>query len=94
MANKTKNELLMEIEELRKTLDDKENELIKYEEIAMCTNMGEEYKLIYDNYVKAGFTEGQAFKLLQITVERTINDFIRSTTQQRRFTSYRPYRSY
>ncbi len=92
MANKTKNDLFMEIEELKKELLSKEQDLIKYEQIAVCANMGEEYKLIYDNYIKAGFSEEQAFDLLRVTVERTVHDFMGDI--RRRGTSYYRYGRY
>lgn len=77
MANKTKNDLLLEIEELKETLANKEDELVRYREVQAFENMGQEYKIIYDNFVKAGFTEEQAFRLMEISVERTIHDFLR-----------------
>lgn len=77
MANKTKNELLVEIEELNKKLFEVEQDLVKYEQISACATMGDEYKLIYDNYVKAGFSKADAFELLKITVDRTVTEFIR-----------------
>lgn len=83
MANKTKNELLKDIEELHKVICEKEQDLIKYEQIAACANMGEEYKLIYDNYINAGFTEEQAFSLLKTTVEFTIRDFMTDIRRSR-----------
>lgn len=93
MANKTKNELLQEIQDLQKELMNKEQELIKYEQISACLNMGEEYKLIYDNFINAGFTEEQAYGLLQITMDRTVNEFMRDIRNSHRYNpSYRNYR--
>ena len=92
MANKTKNELLAEIEEINKKLYETEQDLIKYEQISACANMGEEYKLIYDNYLKAGFTKAEAFELLKITVDRTVTEFTRDIrSNYYRRGSYRRY---
>ena len=89
MAGKTKAELIAEIEAMRNELQEKEIELEKYEQIATCANMGEELKLMYDNYVNAGFTEEQAFEMIKITMDRTIHNFL--YPPQRRI-SYRQYR--
>lgn len=91
MANKTKNELIAEIEELNKKLYENEQDLIKYEQISACANMGEEYKLIYDNYLKAGFTKAEAFELLKITVDRTVTEFTRDIRSSYRGVRYRRY---
>ena len=91
MNKKTKKELIEEIDELNKTIDKKECELVKYEHISTCVDMAEEYKLIYDKYVAAGFKKEEAFESLKITVERTINDFMRDTTSNRRRISYTRY---
>lgn len=80
MSNKTKNDLLIDIENLKNELREREDKLAKYDTIAMCADMGEEYKLIYDSYVKAGFPEEQAFELLRVTVERTINTIMYRST--------------
>ena len=94
MANKTKKELLEEIEKLNEVIGEKEQDLVKYEHISTCMDMAEEYKLIYDKYEAAGFTKKEAFELLKIAVERTINDFMRETTNGRRRNSYGGYRGY
>lgn len=94
MANKTKAELIVEIEELNKKLFSLEQEVIKYEQVAACANVGEEYKLIYDNYISAGFTEDQAFRLIEITVERTIDQFTRDIRYSRESRYRRGYVRY
>lgn len=91
MANKTKNDLLQEIEGLKKLLQEKEAKLTEYEIINACANAAEEYKLVYDNYIKAGFTPDQAFELLHITVDRTISDVVLEVRRNIR-TGYRYYR--
>lgn len=92
MAGKTKNDLIEEIKVLEEKLYECSQDLIKYEQIATCANMGEEYKLIYDNYLAAGFTKDQAFKLLEVTVERTVSDFMRDIRgNSRNRISYRRY---
>ncbi len=94
MANKTKNDLLQEIEELNKQLREAEQDLIKYEQIAECLNMAEEYKLIYDNYIKAGFTEEQAFDLLRITMDKSIPEFMRDIRYNRNHRNHVSYIRY
>lgn len=89
MANKTKNDLLKDIDELNKKLAETEQDLVKYEQIAACANMAEEYKLIYDNYIKAGFTKDEAFILLKTTMECTVNSFMRDIRNSRSYSSYR-----
>lgn len=92
MANKTKNDLLMEIEELTKLIGEKEDELQKYREIEACDSMGEAYKTIYDNFIKAGFDKNEAFVLLQETVRSTIHDFMRPAKGNRiTYTRYGRY---
>lgn len=88
MANKTKNELLVDIDNLNKALNDKEAELMKYEQVAACKNNAEYYKSIYDSYVEAGFTEEQSLEILKIIVERTINNFMSEATRTRRVSYY------
>lgn len=56
---KTKNELMAEIEELKKGLA----KLKKYEQYA---ESAEDIKAIYNSFVDAGFTEDQAFTLVCI----------------------------
>lgn len=92
MANKTKNDLLQEIEELKKLLCEKEAKLAEFEIINTCVDASEEYKLVYDNYIKAGFTQEQAFDLLRITVDRTITDVVFEAKRNMRLNSHRYYR--
>lgn len=63
---KTKNELMVEIDELKKELA----RLKKYEQYA---ESAEDTKAIYDSFVDAGFTEDQAFTLLCIFVKSAVS---------------------
>ena len=91
MANKTKNDLLMEVEELKKKLYETEDKLIKYEQISACVDMGAEYKLIYDKYIESGFTEEQAFELLKIVTDRTVTQFLNDIKYGKHRVSYHRY---
>ena len=61
MTNKTKTELEAEIKDLKSQLDVKAKEE-KYDECAT-----EMYNM-YTSYIKAGFTEGQAWELTRIII--------------------------
>lgn len=63
---KTKNELMAEIEDLKKNLA----KLKKYEQYA---ESAEDAKAIYNSFVDAGFTEDQAFALLCIFVKGAVS---------------------
>lgn len=89
MANKTKKELLEDVERLEQQLRDTREDLRKYEYISSCANMAEEYKLIYDNYVKAGFTEGMAETMLLKTMDHTLPYLMTNVRGSR--VSYRSY---
>ena len=92
MANKTKEQLLKEIEELTTKLGEVEDELQMCKEIEACDNMGTAYKAIYDNFIKAGFAKEEAFILLQETMRSTVHDFMREAKGNR--STYRSYRRY
>lgn len=90
MANKTKNELMQEIEDLKKELVEKEDELIKYEELSTCSTLAEKYKTVYDSYISAGFTAEQAMSILKTIIERTVGGYMSETTN-RRYSRYGRY---
>lgn len=87
-TNKTKAELLEEIRKLEGLIIEKDNEIIKYEKVSACANMAEEHKLIYDNYIKAGFSEKQAFDLLERIVDHTTTELMRDINISRNYTRY------
>lgn len=93
MANKTKEQLLKEIEELTNKLGEVEDELQMCKEIEACDNMGTAYKAIYDNFVKAGFTKEESFALLMETMRNTVRDFMREARDNRNTYKY-GYRRY
>ena len=93
MPNKTKNDLLKEIEELNSQLYSTEQDLIKFEQIAKCASVGEEYKIIYDSYMNAGFNKEEAFELLKVIVDKTANSFLHDIAFNRR-SQYQRYRRY
>jgi hypothetical protein len=92
MANKTKNELIQEIEDLKKELNDKEADLIQYEELSACSTLAEKYKTVYDSYISAGFTADQAMTILNTIIQSTIRGYMSDVTNNRRYQYGRYYR--
>lgn len=88
MANKTKNELIQEIEDLKKELNEKEADLVEYEELSACSTLAEKYKKVYDSYVAAGFTVDQAMSILNIIIDRTVCGYMTEGTNRRRYGRY------
>lgn len=88
MANKTKNELIQEIEELKKELHTKEEELTEYEELSACSTLAEKYKTVYDSYISAGFTKDQAMTILKTIIERTVSTYMVDASNRRRYRRY------
>lgn len=83
MANKTKNELIQEIENLKNELNEKEVDLLQYEELSSCSSLAEKYKKVYDSYVAAGFTKDQAMSILNTIIDRTVCNYMRDVTTSR-----------
>lgn len=88
MANKTKNELIQEIEDLKKELNEKEEALVQYEELRTCSTLAEKYKTVYDSYIEAGFTADQAMSILNTIIDRTVSGYMADNTNRRRYRRY------
>lgn len=62
--NKTKEELLKEIDEKEKNISDLLDQIDRLEKYKKYEETAEEMKTIYDSYILAGFSADQAFRLL------------------------------
>lgn len=70
MTTKTKQELLNEIEDLKK-----EVELV--ERYKSYAEVAREIKIMQDAFVEAGFTEEQAFDLIKTSIAANVGDAVR-----------------
>lgn len=69
MPNKTKQELLNEIEEKNKEIKELKQQVEQVEKYKAYKDMACEMKMAMDAYVESGFTEDQAFELVQRMLE-------------------------
>lgn len=68
MATKTKAQLEKEIEDGRKQIDCLKKELEDANRVETKNNAAQELFELYESYVKAGFTEEQAWELTKIII--------------------------
>lgn len=68
---KTKAELEAEIEELREQIAEKEAEAVDAGKTDDCDKAAEDIRRMYESYVKAGFSEEQAWELT-ITIAKNV----------------------
>lgn len=66
MATKTKNELMEEIEKKNEEIRSLEEEVKRLERYKTYDDSAEELKAVMDSYIRAGFSEEQAFTLVQL----------------------------
>lgn len=66
MSAKTKNELMEEIEQMKEEIRALEEEAKRLEKYKAYDNSAEELKGVMDSYIRAGFSEEQAFALVQL----------------------------
>lgn len=66
MATKTKNELMEEIEQKNEEIRVLDAEVKRLEKYKAYDQSAEEIKGVMDSYIRAGFSEEQAFTLVQI----------------------------
>lgn len=66
--NKTKAELMEELEEIKAELKNKEKEIEDLKRFEKYKEMGDELKAMQNAFIDSGFTETQAFKMLLTTV--------------------------
>lgn len=64
-TKKTKAELLEELEQTQKTVDDLKKEIKNLEKYKVVRETADELKAFHTAFVDAGFTDAQAFKLLE-----------------------------
>jgi ribosomal protein L9 len=64
-TKKTKAELLEELEQTQKTVNDLKKELKNLEKYKVVRETADELKAFHSAFVDAGFTDAQAFKLLE-----------------------------
>lgn len=67
MPTKTREELLQEIEKKEKEITSLKSEVKRLEKYEQYNNAAGEIRAIYDSYILAGFSEKQAFKLIEVT---------------------------
>lgn len=67
MPTKTRNELMEEIEAKEKEINTLKSEVKRLEKYEQYDEAAGEIKAMYDSFVKAGFSEKQAFKLIEVT---------------------------
>lgn len=63
MSEKTKNELLEEIEQKNEEIEVLKVDIEKLEKYRKYDEIAEEVKTINDSFIRSGFTEQQAFEL-------------------------------
>ena len=68
MSAKTKNELMEEIEKKNEEIRSLEEEAKRLEKYKTYDNSAEELKGLIDSYIRAGFSEEQAFTLVQLVM--------------------------
>lgn len=66
MSAKTKNELMEEIEKKNEEIRSLEEEAKRLEKYKTYDNSAEELKGVMDSYIRVGFSEEQAFTLVQL----------------------------
>lgn len=71
MSTKTKNELMEKIEQTKEEIRALKEEAERLEKYKAYDQSAEEIKGIMDSYIRAGFSEEQAFTLVQLTM--TVN---------------------
>jgi uncharacterized membrane-anchored protein YjiN (DUF445 family) len=66
MTTKTKNELMEEIEQKNEEIRVLDEEVKRLEKYKTYDQSAEEIKGVMDSYIRAGFSEEQAFTLIQL----------------------------
>jgi len=66
MSAKTKNELMEEIEKKNEEIRSLKEEAKRLEKYKTYDDSAEELKVVMDSYIRAGFSEEQAFTLVQL----------------------------
>ena len=72
MSEKTKNELLEEIEQKNEEIEVLKVDIEKLEKYRKYDEMADEVKAINDSFVRSGFTEQQAFELTRGAVTASV----------------------
>lgn len=65
MATKTKNELLEEIEQKNTEIAELNEEIKKFDKYKQYDESADELRALFDSFVRTGFSDDQAFALLQ-----------------------------
>ena len=73
MANKTKNELLEEIEAKNKEIKDLKDEVQKLDRYKEYEKCADEFAAVRDSFVRAGFTKTEAFEMTKFTIQMAVN---------------------
>lgn len=72
MPEKTKNELIEEIEQKNEEIESLKADIEKLEKYRKYDEMADEVKAINDSFIRSGFTEQQAFELTRGAVTAAV----------------------
>lgn len=72
MANKTKNELLEEIELKNNEIKELKNEVKKLERFKQYEDMTDEMGALRDSFVKSGFSKAEAFEMVKVIMQNAM----------------------
>jgi hypothetical protein len=72
MANKTKTELLEEIEAKNAAIENLKKEVEKLERFKQYETMTDEMAVLRDSFVNSGFTKSEAFEMVKMIMQNTI----------------------
>lgn len=78
MANKTKAELLEEIEAKNSEIKDLKNEIQKLDRYKQYEDMANEVFALRESFVNAGFSKAESFNMLKTILEASIPQALKS----------------
>lgn len=83
MANKTKAQLLEDIERLETRLNDARVDLIRFKRYEDYNEVTADIKIFYDELKTSGFNEVDAFELTKAVAPQLFEEYLRDQRQRR-----------